>query len=199
MKPIIFSIITLFILSCNNETIIEEPNNIDTIEDNQTKNNTIKDSTINEVVENIESKSIEIEDIPKKWYKLNLQESKQYTINEWCEIQSIQLEIEKNGNDGWQILVSYPTDSRRFKIIGFEASETATENETIISGNFIIENPDYPDLDPDIYSFYWNKGMMHATFSGFFNEDTRMVSELNKHHYELVKENCDYLDEDEER
>lgn len=198
MKNILTILLLIFIYSCDNQTEqINKNNNIET-----TPTDTLP--TTKEIDDEIEIDkeddiAITIEDIPKTWYKLNLQESKQYTINEWCEIQSIQLEIEKNENGGWQILASYPTDSKRFKIIGFDASETSNENESIISGNFIIENPDYPDMDPDIYSFYWNKGMMYATFDGFFENETRMVSELNKQHYELVKENCDYLDEDQER
>lgn len=197
MKNWLVLIIAVFFYSCTNETVSEEKVEI-LNNDSLIEKASFKDSTTNSELA-VQENPLTIEDIPKRWFKLNLQESKQYTINEWCEIQSSTIEFVQNDTQDWEVLVSYPTDSKSFKIIGFDASEISNDYETIIEGNFIIENPDYPDMDPEIYSFSWNKGMMYATFGGFYENETRMVSEQNKDNYELVKENCDYLDEDQER
>lgn len=197
MKNLLAIFVLIIICSCTNKKT-----NIETTEGIAEDTLSIVDSKI-EVSEDtinlaVQENPLTIEDIPNKWYKLDKQ-GEGFVINEYCEAETQKLSIENQERHGWRILVSYGQDSQWFKIIEFEAYEEVRENFEIIYGTFILENPDYPDSDPELYDFMWNKDLHFATFGGFFQEETRMVSILNKDNYELIIENCDYLDEDQER
>jgi len=112
-----------------------------------------------------------------------------------CEAETQKLSIENDDKLGWRILVSYGQDAIWYKVIEFEAYDEVKENFQIIYGTFVLENPDYPDMDVELYSFSWNKDLMFCSFEGFFKDKVMMVSEQNKPNYKLVKENCDYLDD----
>ncbi|MDF1672377.1 MAG: hypothetical protein P1U41_02670 [Vicingaceae bacterium] len=197
MKNLLGIFVLIIMCSCTNEET-----NIETTEDIIEDTLSIIDSDVKVIEDTInqavQENPLAVEDIPNEWYRLNKQ-GEGFVINEYCEAETQKLSIEYQERHGWRILVSYGQDSQWFKIIEFEAYEEKRENFEIIYGTFIIENPDYPDSDPELYDFMWNKDLQFATFGGFFQEKARMVSIQNKNNYELIKENCDYLNEDQER
>lgn len=147
-----------------------------------------------EAKEEPSSKKVSIEDFPKKWYVLTPNEDG-YMIFHDCEAEDQQIWIEKNENNGWEITVVYGQDSQEFKLVSFEAEEEEVELMQVVSGQFIIENPRYPDADPEIYDFMWNKDEQFGRFEGFFNEPAMMVDEAHKSEYPEKSENCDYLND----
>ena len=192
MKKLLGISLLVFIYSCNNETIKNE-----IIDEGHTDTSTIVEPVIETTTDTInlavQENPLTIEDFPKRWYKLDKQDE-DFVVNEYCEAETKQLSIEYNDEIGWRVLVSYGQDGMWFKVVEFEAYEEMKENFEVMYGTFILENPDYPDSDPELYSFSWNKDLKFATFEGFFQEEITMVSKQNLDNYELIKENCDYLD-----
>ena len=187
----LFLIVILF--SCSNNTPIEnEATNkidssivgqIDTPQTTKTPNLAVQENPLT------------IESFPKNWFKLDKLDDN-YVINQYCEAETQQLRIIKE-KESWFVLVIYGQESQKFKVIEFDAYEETRENFEIMYGSFVLENPDYPDMDVELYDYTWNKDLMFCYFQGFFNDRTMMVSEKNKDNYEIIKENCDYLNETE--
>ncbi|MCB0400884.1 MAG: hypothetical protein KDD41_02270 [Flavobacteriales bacterium] len=144
----------------------------------------------------VQENPLTIEDFPHKWYMLNPKEenSEEYVINKWCEAETQQIQISKEGED-WFVYVLLGQDSERFKIIEFDAYEEERELYQVMYGSFVLENPYQPEADPEIYEYMWNKDLMFCHFDGFFQDGAMMVSEQNKDQYELIEEDCDYLND----
>ena len=140
----------------------------------------IKD-TIEEITIAVQENPLTIESFPKNWFKLD-ELNQEYVINQYCEAETQQIQILKEGED-WFVLVIYGQDSQKYKIIEFDAYEETRENFEIIYGSFVLENPDYPDMDVELYDYMWNKDLMFCNFEGFFQEKTMMVSDINKDNY----------------
>ena len=194
MKHFVPLFLILILFSCSNNNH-EENEILDTIDTTTTQKISAKD-TIEEPNLAVQENPLSIENFPKIWLKLD-ELNQEYIINQYCEAETRQLRILNEGED-WFVLVLYGQDSQRYKIIEFDAYEETRENFEIMYGSFVLENPDYADMDVELYDYMWNKDLMFCNFEGFFNEKTMMVSEKNKGNYETVKENCDYLQDNEE-
>lgn len=200
MKKLLGLFLVVFLFwSCGNQ-----PAKNDFIEEDKNDTVALLKPDIKELkapIDAVQENPLTIEDIPKKWYKLDTKkdESGEFVINDYCEMLSERLDIEYDDELGWRILAQHVNDGLWYKLVAFDAYEEVKDGNEIIYGTFILENPYYPDMDTEMYSFTWNKSLKYGVFGGFFQNDTRMVSELNKDSYEWVEENCDYLDEDLER
>jgi len=190
MKRITFILITLMLVACSSETP-EEVNVEETTQDTLIEQSTEgKDTTASQELA-VQENPLSIENFPKKWFQLT-EQNQDYIIYKYCEADVQQLWIEQDGTD-WYVLVIYGQESQRYKVIEFDAYEEERENFQVMYGSFVLENPDYPDMDVEMYDYMWNKDLMFCTFNGFFQDETMMVSEGNKDNYETVKENCDHL------
>ena len=190
---LLFSLLILFSCSNDNQNENEKISATETVKTEKAH----PIDTIKEINLAVQENPLTIEDFPKTWFLLDELEDS-YIINEYCEASTQQLVINKEGND-WFINVFFGQDGEKYKIIEFDAYEETRENFEIIYGSFILENPSYPDMDVEMYDFMWNKDLMFCNFEGFFQDKAMMVSEQNKDNYETVTENCDYLQENEER
>jgi hypothetical protein len=191
MKLFAIIISLLLLISCNNSNAPDELVILDEVPVETLNTDTVEEevSTNSAVQEN----PLTMADIPQIWYKLEKMNDEE-VIHQYCEAETQQLQFEQE-NGGWFILVIYGQDSQRYKVLEFEGYEEFINQQTIIKGMFIIENPSYPDMDTEMYDFIWNTNDKYGVFEGFFNESTKMVSDKNKSSYRTIKENCDYLNE----
>lgn len=139
-----------------------------------------------------------MDDFPKKWLLLNPKSkgSEEMVINDWCEAEIEQINIEKDASGNWMFYVLYGQDSDVFNLISFEATEKEMELYQIVSGHFVLERPSYMGKDTVTYNFMWNKDLMFCYVEKFFSETAMLVSEKNSGNYETITEECDYLNED---
>lgn len=138
-----------------------------------------------------------LDDFPKKWFLLSEKSkgSEELIINDWCEAEIEQINIEKDASGNWMFFVLYGQDSDVFNLISFEATEKEMELYQVVSGHFVLERPNYEGKDTVTYDFMWNKDLMFCHFEKFFSENAMMVSEKNRDNYETIEEKCDYLNE----
>jgi hypothetical protein len=192
MKVIYFFVIALILGSCSSssEKIESVKSDLDT-----TNSEVIikEEPSTNETNLAVQENPLSIEDFPKVWLMLDKIED-EHVINEYCEAETKTLRIIKE-DEQWFIHVIFGQDGQKFKIIEFDAYEEERENFQIMYGSFILENPDYPDMDVEMYDYTWNKELMFCTFNGFFQDEAMMVSEENKNNYKIIKEDCDYLND----
>ncbi len=195
MKKIFGLCLIASVWACSNETPIKQDDINETKIDSTNTTKPAKD-TLNAPITAVQENPLTIEDFPKKWFKLDPidENSEEYVINKYCEAETQQLWIEQEDN-GWFVYVLYGQDGQKYKIIEFEAYEEERELYQVMYGTFILENPDYPDMDVELYDFMWNKDLMFCNFNGFFQDEAMMVSEQNKDNYGLIEENCDYLED----
>lgn len=187
MKRILFFLVLAVLFSCK-----------DSNKKNENPNPLISEEAVEMVEETVEESETEIgpveislEEFPKRWYML-LGEDGEFVIFKYCYAELQQVWVDQTEDGGWEVSVLYGQDSQEFRVVDFEATEETQEQFRVVSGQFILQNPYQPDMDPEIYEFWWNKDRMFGFFSGFFNEDAYMVSEGNKDNYEVVVEECDY-------
>ena len=192
MKRIALAVACLILISCGEEPETDEIVNVPPQDTVSIENTEPKDTSQAAQELAVQENALTIEDFPNKWFKLT-EQNQDYVIYKYCEAETQQLWIEKEDNI-WYVTVLYGQDSQRYKVIEFDAYEEERENFQVMYGSFILENPDYPDMDVEMYDYLWNKDLMFCTFSGFFQDETMMVSAKNKSNYELVKEDCDYLE-----
>lgn len=193
MKKITLLLSILVTISCSDNSTTDELAKAASTELIPEKEMDIDSTTIIEEKSNmaVQENPLTLYTFPKVWYQLDQVED-EYIINEYCEATTPQIKITQEDSI-WYVYVIYGQDGQRYKVIDFDAYEETRENFEIVYGSFVLENPDYPDMDVELYDYMWNKDQQFCRFEGFFQDPTMMVSEQNKDNYRIVKENCDYL------
>lgn len=194
MKYFTFILSALILFSCSDEPSEEVITNEITQDTLIEEKTTGKDTAVTEELA-VQENELTIDDFPKKWFKLT-EQNQDYIVFSPCEAETSQLWLEED-NGAWYVTVLYGQDSQRFKILNFDAYEEKRDNFQVVYGMIVLENPDYPDMDAEMYEYLWNKDLMFCNFYGFFQDETMMVSEQNLDNYEFVKEDCSYLEENE--
>ncbi len=193
MKRLLLLFIVLLIASCKNPNSKTEESTGDTKAKDSTEL-TVEEPSSSEtetaVTNSTEPQAVTLEDLPKKWYMLS-GENGEFYIYKYCYAEIRQLWIEQDEDGGWSIAVIYGQDGDRLKGVSFEAASELQEQFEVVSGYFVLQSPHEPDMDPEIYDFWWNKDLGFGSFSGFFSEDTYMTPEESLDQYEVIEEECD--------
>lgn len=185
------------LVSCENNSKVEEQGNLNVKQEQNEDNTETEDSTINsdeteesEVDPGFFVEPFHLEDFPKKWIQLEEHDSlEDRIIYDYCMREIAQVFFGKQNGDSWIVYAGYGHDGNEWEVVNFEAMKQTRGDVSVVNGSF----NGYSKADTIVVDFYWNIEEKYCTFKGFNYTIPYFVSDKNKDHYQLVKENCDEI------